>query len=73
MQQLSIWNISSKQASVESSDQELASLVLQKAADYNSSLEDHLPSLSDTDMSECESLSTEYFIMRTAMVRTRAC
>lgn len=52
---------------VESSEFELATGVLQKAADYKSRLQDLVPTLPKEEVDECNCLEVEYFIMRTAL------
>ncbi|KAJ4405152.1 sporulation-specific protein 22 [Neurospora sp. IMI 360204] len=52
---------------VESSEFELATAVLQKAADYKSSLQDLASALPKEELDECNCLEVEYFIIRTAL------
>lgn len=56
---------------LESSEFELATGVLQKAADYKSCLQDLVPTLPKEEVDECNCLEVEYFIMRTALVGRR--
>ncbi|EGZ70182.1 SPO22-domain-containing protein [Neurospora tetrasperma FGSC 2509] len=52
---------------VESSEFELATRVLQKAADYKSQLQDLASGLPKEEVDECNCLEVEYLIMRTAL------
>ena len=52
----------------ESSEFELATGVLQKAADYKGPLQDLASTLPKEEVDESNSLEVEYFIIRTALV-----
>ena len=56
---------------VEGSELELATSVLQKAADYKSCLQDVVSTLPKEEVDECNCLEVEYFIIRTALVGSR--
>ena len=57
---------------IEEKESNLATTVLQKAADYKSSLQDLGPKMATDEIAEYNCLEVEYFILRTGLVSSVA-